>query len=173
MHIHAIIRENKASLTIPSTTTFIAILSDPLGREIRRVSVKTNEYGSFSLDYEVPKEAPLGMYSVNLTTSDSTEYIENAWTNFEVEVFKNPTFTATVELKSEDLENDAVKNLMKIPNNDPYSPWYKDVYTGNFTIGGIVRAKYYNGADIKNTSFTYRVYRSEYYPDDYWGDCFW
>lgn len=29
VHIHAIIRENKASLTIP-TTPFVAILTDPL-----------------------------------------------------------------------------------------------------------------------------------------------
>lgn len=173
VHIHAIIRENKAALTIPSATSFIAILNDPLGREIRRVSVKTNEFGSFSLDYELPKEAALWMYSVNLTTTDALDYIENAWTNFQVEVFKNPTFTATVELKSDDLEDGAVKNLMKIPNKDPYSPWYESVYTGNFTIWGIVQAKYYNGAEIKNTSYTYRVYRSEYYPDDYWGDCFW
>jgi hypothetical protein len=113
------------------------------------------------------------MYGVNITSTDTSEYIENSWTNFQVEVFKNPTFTAVVELKSDDLEDGSVKNLMKIPNTDEYNPWYKDVYSGRFTIGGIVQAKYYNGAEIKNTSYTYRVYRSEYYRDDYWGDCFW
>lgn len=36
-----------------------------------------------------------------------------------------------------------------------------------------MKAKYYNGAEIKNTPFTYRVYRSDYYGAEYWGDCFW
>lgn len=36
-----------------------------------------------------------------------------------------------------------------------------------------MKAKYYNGATLKNTTFNYRVYRSEYYPSDYWSDCFW
>lgn len=30
--------------------------------------------------------------------------IENGYTNFQVEVFKNPTFTAEVKLKSSDIE---------------------------------------------------------------------
>lgn len=115
----------------------------------------------------------MGSYSVNVASTNSLEYIENGWSNFQVEVFKNPTFTATVDLKSPDLENDTIKDLRKTPNTDPYNPWYTDVYKGNFTIEGIIKAKYYNGAEIKNTPFTYRVYRSDYYADDYWGDCFW
>ena len=26
---------------------------------------------------------------------------------------------------------------------------------------------------MRNTPFTYRIYRSQYYPDNYWSDCFW
>jgi hypothetical protein len=66
-----------------------------------------------------------------------------------------------------------IKDLRKVANTDPYAPWYTDAYNGRFTIEGIVKAKYYNGAEIKNTGFTYRVYRSEYFADDYFGDCFW
>ncbi len=66
-----------------------------------------------------------------------------------------------------------IKDLRKTSNTDPYNPWYSDIYKGNFTIEGIIKAKYYNGSEIKNTPFTYRVYRSDYYPSDYWGDCFW
>lgn len=168
MYIHAILRENSAALTIPTSTPFSVIVSDPLGREVKRSTIKTNEYGSFSIEYQLPKDASLGMYSVNVAVADSTEYIENSWSNFQVEVFKNPTFTASIELKSPDIVDEAIKNLKKIPNNDPYTPWYNEVYTGNFTIEGIVRAKYYNGADIKNTTYTYKVYRSEYFPDNYW-----
>lgn len=174
VHIHAIIRANDASLSIPKDATFDLVITDPLGREVKRSTLKPNEFGSISQDYSLPKDAPLGQYMLSLFfTRDRTMLIENAFSSFQVEVFKNPTFTASVELKSSDLEGASLKDLRKIPNDDPYSPWYKDVYTGNLTIQGIVRAKYYNGADIKNTSFRYRVYRSEYYDTDYWSECFW
>lgn len=173
VYIHAIVRKNSASLQIPEDEIFDIAINDPLGREVKRATLKPNEFGSISLEYEIPKEGALGSYSVNVTSTNSLEYIENGWSNFQVEVFKNPTFTATVDLKSPDLENDTIKDLRKTTNTDPYNPWYKDVYKGNFTIEGIVKAKYYNGAEIKNTAFTYRVYRSDYYADDYWGDCFW
>ena len=66
---------------------------------------------------------------MNVSTTNSAEYIEYGYTNFQVEVFKNPTFTASVELKSPDLENGMIRDLRKIPNTDPYSPWYTDVYS--------------------------------------------
>ncbi len=173
VYIHAILRKNDTSLTIPTDTSFDLIISDPMGRELKRTTLKSNEFGSLSTELSLSQDAPLGSYSVSIMPTTTSEYIENAWTNFQVEVFKNPTFTATVELKSPDLENNAIKNLRKVSNTDPYSPWYNEVYTGDFTIEGIVKARYYNGSDIKNTAFTYRVYRSEHYADDYWGDCFW
>jgi uncharacterized protein YfaS (alpha-2-macroglobulin family) len=173
VYVHAIIRKNDSALTIPSDQIFDVVISDPLGREVKRSTMKTNEFGSLSLEYDLTKDAPLGSYGISIISTDSSEYIGSGWSNFQVEVFKNPTFTATVELKSPDIENSMIKDLRKTTNTDPYNPWYNDVYTGKFTIEGIVKAKYYNGADIKNTWFTYRVYRSEYFADDYFGDCFW
>jgi uncharacterized protein YfaS (alpha-2-macroglobulin family) len=173
VHIHAILRENTSSLTIPRDATFDLSITDPLGREVQKTTLNPNDFGAISLDLTLPKDTPLGSYNMSISPTNSTDYIENSWGNFQVEVFKNPTFTATVELKSDDIQDGSVKNLRKIHNTDPYSPWYDDVYTGDMTIQGIVRAKYYNGAEIKNAPFTYRVYRSTYYPEDYWGDCFW
>jgi alpha-2-macroglobulin len=173
VRIHAILRENVASLTIPKDTPFEVSITDPLGREVRRTTYKTNDFWSIALDLPLTKEATLGMYTMSISVPDSTDFIENAYANFQVEVFKNPTFTASVELKSDDISDGAIKDLRKIKNTDPYSPWYTDVYSGNMVIQGIVRAKYYNGAEMKNMPFTYRVYRSVSYPDGYWGDCFW
>ncbi len=173
VYIHAIIRQNEKSLTVPRDTPFDLVVNDPTGREVKRTTVMTNDFWSLSVDLDLAKDAPLGSYSMSIISTKNSEYIENGWGNFQVEVFKNPTFTATVTLKSPDVEGEIIRNLRKVENTDPYTPWYKDVYTGNFSIDWIVKAKYYNGAEMKNTSFTYRIYRSEYYGDDYWSDCFW
>jgi alpha-2-macroglobulin len=173
VYIHGIIRKNNNNLMLPLEDTFDLVVNDPLGREVKRSTLKPNEFGSIGLEYDLPKSTPLGSYILSLTSTNSAESIQNGYSNFQVEVFKNPTFTATVELKSPDLENDMIKDLRKTNNTDPYNPWYNDVYNGNFTIEGIVKAKYYNGAEIKNTWFTYRVYRSDYFSSDYFSDCFW
>jgi uncharacterized protein YfaS (alpha-2-macroglobulin family) len=166
-------RSNNEKLVIPEAEMFEIRLHDPLGKELKRVTQKPNEFGSLFTEFDIPKDAPLGAYSLQIMSADTTEYIENGWTSFQVEVFRNPTFTATVELKSPDIEDDTIRDLRKVPNTDPYTPWYTDAYKGNFTIEGIVKAKYYNGANIRNTPFQYRVYRSPYYGTEYWKDCFW
>ena len=173
VYIHAFLRKNSTSLLIPEDDIFDIVINDPLGREVKRATLKPNEFGSIWLEYEIPKEWALGSYSFSVVSTDSLEYIDNGWSNFQVEVFKNPTFTASIDLKSSDLENETIKDLRKTSNTDPYNPWYSDVYKWNFTIEGIIKAKYYNGSLMKNTPFTYRVYRSEYYASDYWSDCFW
>ncbi len=99
-----------------------------MGREIRRTTLKANEFGSISTEYDLPKDASLGSYNVNITNTRASEYVENGFTNFQVEVFKNPTFTASVTLKSPDLEGESLRNLRKESNTDPYSPWISDVY---------------------------------------------
>lgn len=172
-HLHAIIRQNTSTLSIPTEQAFDLIINDPLGREIKRSTLKPNQFGSIGVDYEIPKDAPLGLYNINLIATNSSEYIEYGFSNFQVEIFKNPTFTATVELKSPDLQNDMIRDLRRIPNTDPYTPWYTDVYSGNLTIEWVIKAAYYNGATLRNTPFTYRVYRSEAFDDTYFSDCFW
>ena len=173
VYLHAILRKNDASLTLPQENIFDLVISDPLWREVKRSTLKPNEFWSVFVEYDIPKEGSLGSYSVSISSTDSLEYIENGWSNFQVEVFKNPTFTANVELKSDDLEDNTIKALRKTENTDPYNPWYDAIYKWDFTIEGIVKAKYYNGAEIKNTPFTYRVYRSDYFGPDYFSDCFW
>lgn len=172
VYIHGILRKNNTKLEIPDTN-FDVIVSDMMGREVKRVTLKPNEFGTMSTDFVLSKEAPLGSYSISLQAANTTEYIENGWSNFQVEVFKNPTFTAEVKLQSPDIENDSLTNLRKKENTDPNNPWYHDVYETQFSLEGIVKAHYYNGTQMKNTPFIYRVYRSESYDESYWNDCFW
>ena len=99
--------------------------------------------------------------------------MSNSWTNFQVEVFKNPTFTADVTLRSPDIEDGTIMNLRELPNTDTSYPWYENKFESTFSLEGIVKAKYYNGQEIRNLPFTYRIYRNEYYDNSYWNDCFW
>ncbi len=96
---------------------------------MKRATIKPTEYGSVATELTLATDASLGSYGISLVSTNSAEYVQNGYSNFQVEVFKNPTFTATVELKSPDLEKDTLRDLRKVPNTDPYTPWYNDIYT--------------------------------------------
>ncbi len=171
---HAIIRKNENSLTLPANEKFTLQVSDSNGAVVSTTTLEPNEFGTISTDYLLPKDAPLWSYTVSLSPFDSSlGYIDNSYTQFQVEVFKNPTFTALVSLQSPDVEKNIIRNLRKNPNVDPNMPWYTSVYEGTFSLEWIVKAKYYNGAQIRWVPFRYRVYRAPHYDDSYWNDCFW
>jgi len=65
---------------------------------------------------------------------DNSEWISNGYTNFQVEVFKNPTFTAEVKLSSPDVTNGLINNIREVANNDPETQWYEKTYKSNFNI---------------------------------------
>lgn len=174
VNVHAIMRENNTTLSIPGDVKFQIRVMSPLGAEIQNVVQKPNEFGTLSLSFPLDKSASLWLYSVQVSVyGDDGVTIENWYTNFQVEVFKNPTFTANVKLQSQDIQNDLLMTLRKKENTDPNYPWYKDVYSTTFNVDGIVTAKYYNGTDMKGVPFTYRIYRAPHYDNSYWSDCFW
>lgn len=174
VYVRAILRENDTALRIPSDTNFLVKVTDPIGTEIKNITMKPNEYGTISFDLSLDQEASLGSYSVSIVPFENQEtYISNGYTTFQVEVFKNPTFTAEVSLQSPDIEEDIVTSLRKNVNTDPSQPWYTDVYASTIALEGIVKAHYYNGAQMRGVPFTYRIYRNEHFSDLYWNDCFW
>jgi hypothetical protein len=65
---------------------------------------------------------------------DPNMYITNGYTNFQVEIFKNPTFTATVELSSPQVNNGIIENIREVDNTDTSNPWYEKAYKSNITI---------------------------------------
>ena len=74
---------------------------------MKESSYIANEYGSIGLDFILPTDTHQGSYTINvesLTDTGSNSMISNSWSNFQVEVFKNPTFTADVSLRSPDIE---------------------------------------------------------------------
>lgn len=173
-HIHAIVRANDNWLQIPKDAKFSVLVTDPLGAEVATTDVIPNEFGTISVDFQIPKESPLWLYNITLRDAkNENAYVRNGMTNFQVEVFKNPTFTANVSLRSPDVEENILTNLREKPNTDPNNPWYEHVYTSTFSLEWIVKAQYYNGSQFRGVPFSYRIYRSPAYGDGYWGDCFW
>ena len=108
--------------------------------------------------------------NVNSTTN---WWITGGYTNFQVEIFKNPTFTASVDLSSPEVTDGIIRNIRESANTDPNTAWYQNKFTGKFSLDGIVKAHYYNGAIIKSVPFSYRIYKSPHYNNSYWSDCFW
>jgi uncharacterized protein YfaS (alpha-2-macroglobulin family) len=174
VNIHALIRKNDTSLTVPKWEKFHITLSDSNWQTVLDTVVSANEFGTLATSFDIPKSAPLGSWSLSVSPFDSSlGYIENSYTNFQVEIFKNPTFTAEVKLQSPDIENDVLRNIREKQNTDPNMPWYSSIYQWTFALEWIVKAHYYNGAEMKNIPFRYRIYRNEYYDNSYWNDCFW
>lgn len=174
VHIKAILRKNESSLTIPENETFEITINDPEWKVVSTTRVKSNAYGSITSSLNIGKDAPLGAYSISVQSiTDPDNWISNSYTSFQVEIFKNPTFTAEVKLSSPEVKNGIITNVRESLNNDPNTRWYENTYKSNFNIEGIVKAHYYNGATIKSVPFSYRIYKSPHYDMSYWTDCFW
>lgn len=63
------------------------VLSDANGKQVAEQKVTTDEYGTASVDFELPKEGKTGQYSISVNGTAS-EY-------FRVEEYKRPTFEIT------------------------------------------------------------------------------
>jgi hypothetical protein len=174
VYIKAIMRKNGSTLSIPENEVFDINISDPEWKIISNTRIKANAYGSLATNFKITKESPLGSYNISVQSSNNTDtWISNWYTNFQVEIFKNPTFTAEVKLSSPEVKDGIITTIRESTNTDTDTYWYNNTYTGEFNIEWIVKAHYYNGATIKSVPFTYRIYKSQHYDTSYWSDCFW
>lgn len=136
------------------------------GLEERTEEVTTNEFWSFFSKFEIPKTAENWVYHLSIK-SKNDEYISN--TDFTVEVFKKPIIKANVSLETSWLNWEYVK-ITETKDSDKYF-WAKD-YLSNFKIKASIDAKYYNWASVANKTFSYNVYKQQYFEKDYWDDCY-
>jgi uncharacterized protein YfaS (alpha-2-macroglobulin family) len=176
VYIKSILRKNESTLTLPAGEMFDVIITDPLAKTIHTIPVRSNAWGSIATSIVLPKDAPLGSYNINIQKqwkTDENNWISGGYTTFQVEIFSNPTFTASVSLSSPQVSKDILTGVREVKNNDPNNPWYEKAYKSEFSIDGIVKAHYYNGATIRSVPFSYRVYKSPHYDMTYWWDCFW
>ena len=78
VYIHAILRKNDASLVPPEGENFTVKVTNPLGVEIESRTIKANEFGTVSLDFDLDKASALGSYMVQVMSEQGDSYgIEN------------------------------------------------------------------------------------------------
>ncbi|UUF14951.1 MULTISPECIES: carboxypeptidase-like regulatory domain-containing protein [Flavobacterium] len=146
--------KNKSSV-VPFTT-FQIIVEDPNNTEIKEIDVTTNEFGSFSGEFVLPKSGLTGSF---LITADEPNDYENDkvydktkdehpfWDNvdfetsqidFQVEEYKRPKFEVTFEPKKESFQ---LNQLVKVKGT----------------------AKAFAGSNISDAKVTYTVTRHTTY----------
>lgn len=106
------------------------VLSDANWKQVAEQKVTTDEYGTASVDFELPKEGKTGQYSISVNGTAS-EY-------FRVEEYKRPTFEPTFEITF---------------------PKVNEKYTWGDTVVVKASAKTYAGVPVQGAKVEYQVTR--------------
>ncbi|QDU81689.1 MG2 domain protein [Polystyrenella longa] len=118
-------------------------LNDPQGKEVWTKKFTADAFGGFNGEYELPEEATLGTYSLNVIDNPRVQ----GWGSFRVEEYKKTEYEVTIDAPEE------------------------PVQLGE-KITATIKAKYYFGAPVKNATVHFTVKRSEYsnrwYPSGTW-----
>jgi uncharacterized protein YfaS (alpha-2-macroglobulin family) len=112
--------------------------TDPNGKEFFNKDIKLNEFGSASVDFEIPKGRLLGGYAVE-AKYDNGRLSNNSCIYFSVEEYKRPEFEIVLKPAEE--------------------PWK---YNEPVEIKG--EAKYYFGGPVPDAPVKYRIKRQTYIP---------
>lgn len=150
----ALKRQNGEVSVVPGVKFYIEI-TDPQGNEVKEFDIRTNEYGSFNFEFQIPQNGLTGNYSVSVyegleienddlydKRTDEHSFWDNAeldysYFNFSVEEYKRPTFHVKMDAVSEAYSlNDSIK------------------FHGTATA--------FSGANISNSKVVYRVERQVY-----------
>lgn len=144
------LKNKKGMETLPDFFVSV-IIKDVNNAELKSFRLKTNEFGSFTGEYTLPKNVLPGNFSIVVNRENYTEKVpfnkisynkfwrntdfSAAWQSFKVEEYKRPTFTVS------------------------FDPVTQDFRLGEIaTLTGI--AKSYNGAPIVGGKVKYRVTRN-------------
>ena len=119
------------------------IINDPKGQQLLAKTFDTSEFGSVNGELDLPKETPLGNYSLNAQLVDDSDKnniknLGNGGASFRVEEYKRPEFEVTV-----DAPDEAVR-----PGE---------------TIAAKINAKYYFGSPVANATVKYTVRRRNWW----------
>jgi TonB-dependent SusC/RagA subfamily outer membrane receptor len=123
------IQKKKNETTVVPKTSFQIIVQDADYNEIKQFEVVTNEFGSFSGEFVLPKNGLTGNFSIEVEEPDNYENdvdydknkdehpfwdnvdFENYTMNFRVEEYKRPKFEITFEPKKESFQ---INQLIKV-----------------------------------------------------------
>ncbi|MHC0447212.1 alpha-2-macroglobulin family protein [Flavobacterium sp. 3-218] len=145
-------QNNKTSIV--AQTSFKITVRDSNYQKIKDFDVTTNEFGSFSGEFTLPKNGLTGYFEIeaeqpeNITKGSSlfwsTVTLENSTTNFSVEEYKRPKFKVDFDAKKESYQ---VNQSVKIKGT----------------------AKAFAGSNISDGKVTYTVTRYLSYFRNYYG----
>lgn len=123
--------------------TFQVTIHNPKGEKVYEKNLTTDAYAGLNDEYAVPKDAPLGVYSVRVTDNRRT----HGYCAFRIEEYKKPEFEVKVEAPK-----------------DPVQLGEK--------IEATIDARYYFGAPVTKGKVKYKVTRNSYsntwYPVGRW-----
>jgi len=127
--------------------SFPVELYSPKGEKLFSKSLDTDEYGGMEGNWEIPADATLGQYRLQVRVLDGGRHLAGGTATFRVEEYKKPEFEVTVEAPKE------------------------PVMLGE-KIEAKIKAKYYFGSPVVNAKVKYKVTRSahsqRWYPVAYW-----
>ncbi|MDB5119336.1 MAG: hypothetical protein JWN56_554 [Sphingobacteriales bacterium] len=114
----------------------VLFVSDPMNRKTDSVKLTTDNYGSFSGSFVIPKAATTGEWSIE---SDYIEVDDANYGSFQVEEYKRPTFEITIEKPKK----------MLLPGDD---------FSLKFKV------KSFTGTALNGLPVKYRIERNGYTP---------
>ncbi len=109
-------------------------IKDSKGAEIYKQVLRTNSNGSFSGDYTIENNAPLGTYIIYAMIDEGQMYTGT----FQVEEYIKPEYKVDITMD-------------------------KDQYTDGDNIKGVVQADYYFGSPVQDAKVEYNVYKKTFY----------
>lgn len=161
VHFKGIVRlldwYGKFSTPEKSKFTVDVRVTDAQQNEIYRKTLPVNQFGSFSADFPVAKEAPLGVYSVQaVLLPEELHYNQRMYHSFSVLAYRKPEYNVQV------------------------TPDQSDYKNGD-TFKGAISGQYYFGAPMEKAKANWRAVYQDYFFNKYteswysfgdgYGDC--
>jgi len=135
VYFKGVLREEKDGIYHPIVREKVKVkITDPRGGKLLEKEVSADEFGGISGSVKLSEDPPLGTYGIYVTYKGQSQY-----GHFKVEEYRKPEYEITVKPdKKFKIQGEKVK----------------------FNVS----AKYYFGAPVSNTDFTYSIYEHHYYP---------
>ncbi|WP_425614362.1 alpha-2-macroglobulin [Anatilimnocola sp. NA78] len=131
--------------------TFPIAIFNPKNEKILSKTIETDEFGGLSGEYELPEDAQLGQYRIQLDAGHNLRFQAMGGNHFRVEEYKKPEFEVKVEA--------------------PQDP----VMLGE-KITAKINAKYYFGGPVAKGKIKYKILRNSHsgnwFPTASWDWCY-
>ncbi|PZM85612.1 hypothetical protein DLH72_01895 [Candidatus Gracilibacteria bacterium] len=166
VNFKAIVRKAN-DLSIPKDQKFTISVMNPSYTEVFKKEFLLNDFGSFTDKFKLAEDTENGYYSIFVSKNGEENFFASY--NFSVETFKKPKVKTEISLQTFGLNGEFVE-IQKTEDSKEY--FGAKNYLSKFSIKANISSKYYNSAPLSNKDFTYKVFRQQYFGDDFWDDCF-